>query len=240
MKLANPLHYPLAMLVAAVALVVGVRLAKIHIALMLPISAAIATAGATIRKTREPEVLEFDNLELGAELQMVRRQARVVTEKASELRQEATRLMEHSSQLELLAAVQYACDRASQLPDKIDQFARQMQGSDSLLSVEDLQKQAAEVEVKLRSSSGLVREQLTQLLETLQRNIQLAQEGQDARQAQVASLSTLILDSFGMLQEMQNKLRSVNLADAQQALELRSLSDELSVFQENVDLLMGR
>ncbi|NJO42547.1 MAG: hypothetical protein HC769_05980 [Cyanobacteria bacterium CRU_2_1] len=240
MKLANPLYYPSAVLVAGVSLVAGVRLAKVPSGVMLPVAAAIATVGASIRKSQEPETLNLDNPELASELLMVRRQAKVVAERANELRQEATRLLTQSTQLDVLAAVQFACDRAGELPAKIDELSRRMQGSDSLLSVGDLQKQLAGVEMKLRSSSGLVREQLTKLVESLQRNIQLAREGQDARQAQVASLSTLILDSVSVLQEMQNKLRSSNLIDAQTSLELRSLSDELSIFQENVDLLVSQ
>lgn len=238
MKLANPLHYPLTILVAGVALVAGVRLVKVPIAVMLPVSAAIATAGASWRKSQEPEVLSLGNSELEAELLMVRRQAKVLADKADELRQQSTQLLTDSTSFELLAAVQYACDRASELPSKIDHLAQRMQGNDSLLSIADLQSQLATVELKLNSSTGVVKDQLAKVAESLHRNIQLAQDGQDARQAQVASLSALILDALSVLQELQNKLRSANLSDAQQTLELQSLSDELNVFQENVDLLV--
>lgn len=238
MKLANPFNYPLTVLVAGIALIAGVRLAKLPIAVMLPASAGIAIAGATWRKSQQPEALNLGNSELEAELLMVRRQAKVLADKAGELRQQSTQLLTDSTSFELLAAVQCACDRASELPAKIDQLAQRMQGNDSLMSVADLQKQLATVELKQRSSSGVVGEQLAKVATSLQRNIQLAQEGQDARQAQVASLSTLILDALSVLQELQNKLRSANLSNAEQTLELRSLSDELSVFQENVDLLV--
>jgi hypothetical protein len=239
MKLANPLYYPLPVLVGAIALVMGVRFARIPSLVMIPTAAAIATAGASIRKAQEPETLDLDNPELEAELQAVRQQAKAVAEKAEGLRSEAARLLTNSTQMELLAAVQYACDRASELPAKMDQMVKRMQGADSLLSVGELQQQLVGVQAKLRSSSGLMHEQLTKLEDSLRRNIQLAREGQDARHAQVANLSTLLLDSTSVLQKMQNQLRTLNLADAQQTLELRSLSDELSIFQENVDLLVS-
>lgn len=238
MKLANPINYPLTVLIAAVALIAGVRLAKLPIAVMLPVSAAMATAGATWRKSQEPETLNLSNSELEAELLMVRRQAKVLADKASELRQQSTQLLSDATSLELLAAVQYACDRASKLPTQIDRLSQRMQGNDSLLSIADLQQQLAAVELKLNASPGVVKDQLAKVAESLQRNIQLAQAGQDVRQAQVASLSTLILDALSVLQELQNKLRSANLTDAQQTLELRSLSDELSIFQENIDFLV--
>jgi len=238
MKLANPIHYPLTVLVAAVALVAGVRLARLPIALMLPVSAAMATAGATWRKSQESEPLNLGNSELEAELLMVRRQAKVLADKASELRQQLTLLLHDQTSLELLTIVQYACDRASELPAQIDRLSQRMQANDSLLSIADLQQQLASVELKLNGSTGLVKEQLAKVAESLQRNIQLAQAGQDSRQVQVASLSALILDALSVMQELQNKLRSADLADTQQTLELRSLSEELSLFQENVDFLV--
>jgi hypothetical protein len=238
MKLTNPLHYPLTVLVAGLALIAGVRLAKLPIAVMLPASVAIATAGAAWRKSQEPEPLNLCNSELEAELLMVRRQAKVLADKAMELRQQSTQLLTESTSFDLLATVQYACDRASELPARIDHLAQRMQGNDSLMSVAELHQQLADAEAKLRSSSGVVKEQLAKMVESLQHNIHLAQEGQDARQVQVAGLSTLILDALSVLQKLQNRLRSANLADTQQTLELRSLSDELTVFQENVDLLV--
>jgi hypothetical protein len=240
MNLANPLFYPLPVLVGSIALITGVRLAKLPSEIMLPVAGSIAVAGAAIRKSQEPERLHLDNPELERELQGVQQQAKVLAEKAGELRSEAVRLLTQSTQVELLAAVQSACDRANELPGKVDRLIQRLRGSDSLLSVDDLHKQLMEVQTKLHASSGVAREQLTKLAESLNRNIQLAREGQDARQAQIANLSALILDSAGVLQAMQNKLRSLDLSDAEQRLELRSLSDELSIFQENVDLLVGR
>lgn len=238
MKLANPLYYPLPILIGAIALVLGVRVAKVSSWVMLPVAGAIATAGAAVRKGQEPEAFNLDNPALERELLAVRQQAKRLAEKAIDLRAEAARLITDSLQLELLASVQFACDRATELPQKIDALAQRMQGSDSLLSPEDLRQQLVSVQTKLKTSSGVIKEQLNKLSESLQHNLQLAQAGEDSRQAQVASLSTLILDSAGVLQAMQNKLRLPNLTDAQQTVELRSLSDELRIFQENVDLLM--
>lgn len=240
MKLANPLYYPLAVLAGAVALVVGVRVAKLPSVVMLPLAAAIATAGAVVLKSQQPKSFNLDNPELERELQAVRASAQGLADKANALQLEAARLLSNSFEIEVLASVQLACDRAAELPPKVDELARRMQGADSLLSVQELQQQLTEVQAKLQSSSGAAREQRTKLAESLRRNIQLARQGQDARQAQVASLSTLILDAAGVLQAIQNQLRTANLADSTQAGELRSLSDELRAFQENVDLLVSQ
>ncbi len=237
MKLANPLSYPLAILAGAVVLVAGVRAANLDSRVVVPLAVAVAVGGAALQKAREPETLHLDNPALERELLAVRQQAKLLAEKAEIFRAEANRLLTDSLQVSLLANVQYACDQAKAVPAKIDQLTQRFRGSDSLLSVQDLQQQLAEVQAKLRSSSGVAQAQLGKLADSLQRNIELARQGQDARQAQVANLATLILDSAGVLQAMQNQLRSANLADTAQVLELQSLSDEFKAFQENVDLL---
>lgn len=238
MKLANPLYYPMAVSVGAIALFLGVRVAKLPSVVMLPASVAIAAFGAALLKAQEPETLGLNNPMLEPELLAIRQQAILVASKANDFMVEATRLLTSVNQLELLGSVQYTCDRAKDLPSKVDQLTQRMQGADSLLSVTELQQQLDGVEAKLESSSGTARIQLTKLAETLRRNMQLARQGQDARQAQVASLSTLIQDAAGVLQELQNKLRTADLTNATEAMELRSLSEELKFAQENVDLLV--
>lgn len=240
MKLANPLDYPLAVLVGAIAFVLGVRVAQLPSAAMLPAAAAIATVGAAVRRTQEPEVLELDNPVLERELQAVHQQAQLLVDKASALRAEATRVLTDLAEMELLGAVQYTCDRTSELPNKVDQLARRLHGADSLLSVDDLQRQLSDVETRLRSSTGVAREQLQKLADSLRRNIRLARQGQDTRQAQVLSLSTLISEAAGVLQELQNQLRTADLTSAEETLKLRSLSDEFKSYQENVDLLVSQ
>lgn len=239
MKLVNPLHYPLAVLAGGVVLFGGVRLAGLPSGVMLPLSAAIATLGATALKTREPETLDLDNPHLEQELQKTRQQAANLTQQAQTLQAEASQLLTETHQMELLGMVQYACDRTRELPRKIDHLAQRLQGKDSLLSVDDLQKQLVEAERKQRSSSGAAQEQWAKLVTSLKRNIQLAKQGEDAREAQVISLSTLILDAAGVLQQLQNKLRTADLNNSTAADEVRSLSDEFNSVQENMDVLIA-
>ncbi|MGB5636179.1 MAG: hypothetical protein WBM86_25835, partial [Waterburya sp.] len=62
--------------------------------------------------------------------------------------------------------------------------------------------------------------------------------GQDARQAQVVSLTTLVTESAGVLQQFQNRLRTSNLDNSAEIDELKALSEELRTMQDNVDLLI--
>ncbi|MEO1673463.1 MAG: hypothetical protein AAFR77_22240, partial [Cyanobacteria bacterium J06631_2] len=136
------------------------------------------------------------------------------------------------------AAVEYACDRVLELPSKVDHLARKLQGADSLLSSAELTRQIAEVKTKARESSGVAQSQLNQLATSLENNLRLAQQGQDARQAQVVSLATLVTESAGVLQQFQNRLRTSNLDNSQEINDLKAISDELKNMQDNVDLLV--
>ncbi len=237
MNLANPLYYPLAVLAGGLVLVLGVRFAQLPSAVMLPAAALVATGGAIFLKSREAETISLDNPQLEGELQSVRVSARILAEQANNLRSEAKKLLTDSLQIELLATVEYACDRACELPGNIDKLARRLQGGDALLSTSDLQQQLQEVQAKLPSSSGVAKEQLDQLASSIERNIQLSLQGQDARYAQVVSLATLIQDAAGTLQKLQNKFKTADLNDLTQTGELQSLSAEFRSLQENVELI---
>lgn len=239
MKIVNPLQYPLAVLAGAIVLVVGVRVAKLPAAIVLPLALASTVGLGYLRQSQELTRLHLDNPELERQVRSVQQQASALAEKTASFRVEATRLLTAADQMELLVAVQEACDRAVELPGKIDQMVRRLQGSSSLLSTAELQQQLAQVETRRRASQGVAREQLNTLAERLQRNLELVHQGRDARQAQVANLETLVTDTAGVLQALQNKLRLTNLTDTAQTLELRSLSDELISMQETVNLFVS-
>ncbi|MEL6231174.1 MAG: hypothetical protein AAFR24_14780 [Cyanobacteria bacterium J06627_3] len=239
MKLANPLQYPLAVLAGGIFLVGGVRLARLPNVVAIPAAVAIAIGGAAVLQSREPDTVELTNKAINREFQQVRQQAVTLGTRADELNEEATKLLTASDQIELLGVVQYACDRTQELPTKIDQLALRLEGNDALLSVDDLEKQLKQAETKVRNSKGIAQEQWGKLANSLKRNIALAKQGEDARQAQLANLSTLIAESGGVLQQLQNKLRTADLTSSVAADELRDLSDEFKGFQENVDVLIA-
>ncbi|MEL6384077.1 MAG: hypothetical protein AAFQ89_16805 [Cyanobacteria bacterium J06626_18] len=238
MKLANPLAYPLAVLAGGVFLVAGVRFARLPSFVALPGAVAIATAGAAVLKSREPETLGLDNPNLEKELQQARQQVTQLVEQATGLKAESVNLLTETHQVELLGIVQYACDHIQDLPTKLEQLIKRLNRKGAILAVDDLQKQLREAEQKQRTSTGAAKAQWSRLVASLQRNIELAQQGEDAREAQVVSLSTLIVDAGGVLQQLQNKLRSADLSSDRQTDELRELGLELNNMQENMDVLL--
>ncbi len=235
-KLANPIYYPLAVLIGGISLVVGVRLLAIPNLIVIPTAAVITAAGATFLKSQQPDPEKL----LEQELEAIKSQARAVALSAETLRNEANQMLTNGEfQLELLVTVQSACDRAIELPEKIAALARRLPASNSLLSVEELQQQLQQVNNQLQSSSGATRQQLVQLANSLNRNLELARRGQDTRQAQIINLQAIIQDSAGALQQLQNKLRTADLNNSEAIQELRDLSDQLNGYQESAQLLLG-
>ena len=239
MKLVNPLSYPLAVLAGGISLIIGIRLIQLPSAVMLPTAIAIATGISIPLSQKEITAIKLDNPALIREIQAVQQQAKLLTDKAEDLRHEANQALTDSTQLELLTAVEYACDRTQELPDKVAQLVQKLQGADSLLSPRELSQQLTEVKAKYNNSSGVAKQQLQQLATSLENNLRLAQQGQDARQAQVVSLNTLVIESAGILQQLQNRLRTSNLNDSEAINELQELSEELKSMQESVDLLIS-
>ncbi|MGD1804434.1 hypothetical protein ACP6PL_03190 [Dapis sp. BLCC M126] len=102
----------------------------------------------------------------------------------------------------------------------------------------DLQKQLLAVKSKQKSSSGISQQHLQQLAASLERNIQLVKAGKDTRQAKFFSLHTMVKDSAGLLQELENKLRIANLNNPEEIQELRSLSYKLNSYQDNIKMFL--
>ncbi len=239
-KLANPIYYPIAVLMGGITLVAGVRLAGLSNKIILPTVAVVTVATASVLKSREPDAKKIAQQQLQQEVELLKVSSQNLATKAEELRQEANKLMNKTSfNIDVLVAVHDICDRTIELPQKIDKIAERLPEQESLLSVNELEKQLLEVKSKIRSSSGMTRQNLEQLAASLERNMALAQAGQDTRQAKIISLSTSIQNSAGVLQKLQNKLRTADLSNSKDLQELRSLSNELNDYQANLDILIN-
>lgn len=237
-KPTNPLNYPLAVLAGGIVMIIGGRFAQIPPALMIPIGVILATGGAVVLRSREPERLNLGDAVLEQEILQVKQSALALTSRAEALRQEAARILIEPNQMDLLIAVQFACDRTVELPSRIDEIGRRMGGNQALLSVTDLERQLQQVMEKRRNlTSEAGRAQLYKVEESLRQNLEIAKEGQDSRQIQVANLIQWVTESGGILQQMQNKMRS--MSSISEMNELQELSTQLNTYQESVDLLIS-
>jgi chromosome segregation ATPase len=236
----NPLHYPLAVLAGGIVLVLGVRLVRLPSFVAVPAALAVAVGSTAVRKDSEPgAAIELEDPQLGAEINILYGKAQNLANQALALRDEATKRLTGAAEMELMGAVQYACDRTQELPTKIQQLGQRLGGGKSLLSAADLTQQISDAKAKRDSSMGAAKAQWQTLIESLEHNLTLAQEGEDTRQAQLVSLSTLISNAAGTLQQLQNKLQTADLSSSSETNELMALSDEFSSFQKNVELLVA-
>ncbi len=239
MRLVNPLHYPLAILTGGIVLIVGVRFLKLPNLVILPLAGAISTVESALLARRQKNTLKINNPALEREIISLQQQAQLIAQKAEILREEARKILTLSNQIDLLTTVEYSCNQAKELPDKIEQLSHRFHGADSLLSTQELEKQLKEIERKQKNSSTMAQQQLQQLTQGLKRNLELVRQGEDTKLTQIISLSTVIIDAAGVLQQLQNRLHTDNLEDPQQLQELQLLTEDLNSFQENVNLLIS-
>jgi len=240
--LVNPLHHPTAIFGAALVLVVGVRLFALPRWLMLLVAVGIALGGSWVLHWRERQQSPLDDGALSREIRELRQQVGFLVQAAQKVQAQASRLLVDAPDLDLLVAVQEVCNQVQTLPQAVDQRVQRLYQTrfDGVLSVEDLEKQLAQVRRQKRRVGQLAGAQLDQLEATLVRNIQYAQMGQDTCIAQVTALMTLIQNTAGILQQLQNQLRTFDIHNQQQLQELRSLSETLQGFERQMTILVTR
>jgi hypothetical protein len=237
LTLANPLHYPLAILIAGAILVISARLLRLSPFVALPGAAIVAIAGATGLKRREPEAPLPPGL--ARDLQTLGQQVESLSIQAESLRTEASQRLTQADQLDGLVLVQELCDRAQELPQRIAVLSDQVQDDRALLDRGSLQQQLQEANARMQASTGAAREQWQRLSQGLSRNLELARQGQDARQAQVLNLTNLVVDAGGVLQRVQNQLRSADFKGVSELDNLRALGDQFVAIHDTLDLLAG-
>ena len=240
MPLVNPLHYPTAIFSAALVLVLGVRVWGLPRWLMVPVAVVMALGGSWL--LREAQQPLFADPALTREIQQLRQQVNSLVQAAQKVQAEAARLLVDDPDLDLLVAVQEVCQQVQSLPQAVDQRVQRLYQTDydAVLSVADLEKQLAQVRRQKRRVGPLAGAQLDRLEATLVRNIELAQRGQDTRLAQIAALVTLVQDTAGVLQQLQNQLRTFDIRNQQQLQQVRSLSETLQDFERQMTILVTR
>ncbi len=234
LRLTNPLNYPLAIAGSMLILFAGVRIIGLPSFLVLPTSviAGFLAAGFLHQREYSRQSSSIGNESLAKELEGAKQEALNLIEKAEELRQEAQNLLREASQMDLLTSVEYMCDRILELPQKIEELSSRLSGDDTLLSLENLEAKLRENRIRQRNATGVALEKLKQIEMNLLRNIQLTKQAKSAREAQVFSVTNMITEAEGILQEIQNKLRTADLQNTSTLSELQELAQQLSELQE--------
>jgi hypothetical protein len=232
MKFVNPLYYPLAVLAGGITLFLGVRLAKVSSAIMLPVAILVTTGAAVVRATTKSPTFHLDNPQVERELQLVEQQAQSLAKKAEKLSEEATGLLEGNG-LGMMEAVR---DRATKFPELVEQFSLKIASSDLILATRELEKQIARVKAKQKISTGIAKEQLEELGANLDHHLGLVSQGQDPRLGQVVTLSRLIHDAAEALEALQEKLQTPDLEHETIIQEVQALSNQIKRLHEQIIL----
>ncbi|MCS6781797.1 MAG: hypothetical protein RMI89_06630 [Gloeomargarita sp. SKYBB_i_bin120] len=239
MSLVNPLHYPLAVFLGVLVWVVGVRVGSLPRLLVVPVGVGVALGASGFLHQRELQA-RLDPA-LARQISDLRQQVHRLVEGAEQVRAEAARLLADAPDFDLLITVQEVCDQVQTLPQAVEQqLARLRQMDEAVLSVETLERQLAQVQRQQRHVGPAASEQFAQLAASLARNIQLAKAGQDIRSAHLTALATLVQDAAGVLQQLQNQLRAMEVGNPRQRQEVQALSETLRGFEQQMTILTRR
>ncbi|MEY2976259.1 MAG: hypothetical protein RLZZ435_396 [Cyanobacteriota bacterium] len=242
LKLVNPFSYPLSITAGGLLLFLGVRWIALPSLVAMPLAAALTIATAYLRQHQEPSPEKERLSQVQSELEGVRRSAQNLREQAQTLQAQAKAILRQEQlsplSMDILAAVQYGCDLAISLPEKVEMLAVKLPDTRSLLDATALQQQLQQVRSEKVKATGRSLASLERLEASLKRNLKLTTANQDDRQAQIHNLSALIQESAGVLQRLQNHLQTANLADTTQIDRLQALVEEMNQLQQEMDLFV--
>ncbi|EAW38487.1 hypothetical protein [Lyngbya sp. PCC 8106] len=71
-KLANPIYYPIAVLMGGITLIAGVRLVGLSNKIILPTVAVVTVVTASVLKSREPEAKKIAQQQLPQEVELLK------------------------------------------------------------------------------------------------------------------------------------------------------------------------
>jgi hypothetical protein len=206
--LVNPLDDPWAVAAAGLLLVALHRLTALGLPLsvLIAVVASLGLAKLRTRRSRRGERLRDSRVTAGIEAALQR--ASQLALQAELLSSEAVARFQDASHLELLGVVQLCCERLRGLPERIAQ-RRPLLESDGgiLLPVDELQRRLERAGEELRQeSSATLKRERQRLVDQLQRNLDAARSGMDAREARLLALSTRLEQIDGGLRHLQQQV----------------------------------
>ena len=230
----NPLHYPLIVALSAALLVIGTRIFFLPKTLMLVLAVALALVMTYVRNLRDAK-----NTPLQREINQIKQRSFKIVEQAHQLRQDAAKLLTRTEQMGLLTAIEYACDGIDGLPDEIAKSTDRLLDMSDLSLTADFELQLAEAKARLPESQGVAQTQLQKLISNLEENLELAKQGQANKEAQVYAIANQLVETVAVIQQLQTEIATKDLSELNNINQLSLLSDELTGFQQNLNLLIG-
>ena len=235
-QLTNPLQHPLAMGLAGIVLVIGVKLLPFGWFIALPCAALLAFVLAAYRReTTLPDLI---------------RRSFQLASGADAVADEAGQRLVQAQDIGRLTAVQLCCERIRELPSTLERLRVDAKATgSSLLSTAHLEQRLRHERQRLGREIGTaVGRQRERLIQQLERNLALAKQGTEAGSLRVMAVSEHLESVAGDLQALQLMLRQPLLPSApvgmSDSLALESdpmldpLTADLSAELEELDQLL--
>jgi predicted membrane chloride channel (bestrophin family) len=225
MKLANPLHYPLAVLAGAGVLFVGVRAVDLPPYVAIPSAIGVAIAGSTFIQSRSRQPQLKDIKAVGASLSTQSRQ----------LQADAVKLVRAADRIDLLAQVESICDRALSLSLKVETLSLpETDGSKTAEELARVEAKLTEVRQKAKTSTGKIAVSWQELADTLTFHVNSLKEGKTVEEERVIALTSTAYKAKAALQRLDNWLKAPKESDELEAIDL-----EFQSLHTGFDLLAG-
>lgn len=205
---ANPLDDPLTMAVAGLLLVLLVRLTPVGLPLALPLAVLIALGLAMLRARHGRRGERLRDRRVRDSIDGAQQRASQLAVQAKLVSVEAMARFQDPGQLETLGMVQLCCERLRGISERIANRRPLLEsGGGILLSVDELQgRLSREREGLRREPSPTLRGERERLVDQLERNLDAARFGMDAREARLLALSTRLEQIDGGLRHLQQQV----------------------------------
>ena len=202
LQLTDPLQHPLAIGLAGIVLVLGVKLLPLGWLFALPCAVLVAFFVAAYR--REATLPD-----------LIRRSLQLVAG-ADAVADEAGQRLVQAQDIGRLTAVQLCCERIRELPSTLERLrADDKAAGSSLLSAGHLEQRLRHERQRLGRETGTaVGRQRERLIQQLERNLALAKQGTEAGSLRVMAVSEHLESVAGDLQALQLMLRQPVLPPA--------------------------
>lgn len=204
----NPLDHPLAVAAGGLLLVLLARFTPLGLPLALPLAALVAVGLAALRIRQNRRAERLRERRVGESIDGALQRAAQLAVQAELVSRETMARFQDPGHLESLGMVQLCCERLRGIPERIVERRPLLEsGGGILLSVDDLQVrlECARDELRRESSATLKRER-QRLVDQLQRNLDAASSGMDAREARLLALWTRLEQIDGGLRHLQQQV----------------------------------
>ncbi|MEG3439194.1 hypothetical protein V0288_18860 [Pannus brasiliensis CCIBt3594] len=238
-KLTAPLQYSIAILAGGIVLVAGVRAWKIPNVVIFPAAALVTVVTAIGFKAIEPDPEKLAREEIDRELRNLKVSGQELALRAGFVRQEARQILSREVEYQkLFARIEKTCEPFAEIVPKIEEFGRQIPRKNARVCLAELKKELDSARDLVSSSRGSARQQAEEFVTALEKNLELAKTGNSVTLAKLLQLQAIVQDATELLQDVQNKVRTIRRRGVDRVAEIGELRERLQGISRILEILI--